>query len=107
MQTAFVKDHALLYIGRSNGSRTSLSVEEIMSLICNQAFVRLGSNNTDFDLVWDHHENKAVILLTRDGRLKNERAIISVWGIDFEGLPREVTQEDIEKAKALSCRPGR
>lgn len=99
--------HALLYIGDATdpGSRTSLKAGDITHLLEFNAFLRLGSRDgTNYDLVWDHHREEAIVLLTTPDLVMKNTVVISVWPIHF-GMPVATpSAEKINEARRRSER---
>jgi hypothetical protein len=98
-----ITEHASWQIGMFSGSRTSLSPKELRALIKAGAYVRFATErDTRFDLIWDHHKETAVILLTTTGRNPNETAIISIWPITFVLTVKPPSEEQIDSARTKS-----
>lgn len=98
-----ITEHASFYTGLYMDGRTSLRSSEIVGLIKSDSFVRFGENRgTSFDLIWDHHREKPVILLTADGRLNGETVVISIWESNYILPVDPPTKEQIASARIKS-----
>jgi hypothetical protein len=98
-----ITEHASWQIGMFSGSRTLLSPNELRALLEGGAYVRFATDRgTRFDLIWDHHKETAVILLTATGRNPGETVIISVWPITFTLTVKPPSEEQIDSARIKS-----
>ncbi len=97
-----ITDHAIAKLATGE-QRSLLTPEEIELYITEQKTIILGTNHktgTVFLLAWDDKLKKPIVFLTKVG--KNVIAVVSIWNIDFDGIPNgKPSEKQIDIAQSL------